>query len=150
MTASSVLLGEAQREIDRQEANLDSLRSRAMKLLQAAALIAGLFAIASLDTEGWQAVSKAGSLVCFGIAVLIVLCIEQPRTLTFAHKSSALIAAAYEDASLEGRDAALPIAKALSEARESNQPVIDRLANLYIAALGFTIIQIILGGLAYL
>ncbi len=141
----SDLLGEAQRAISRQEANLDSLRDRAGRLIGASSVVAGLFVLATRDVECWQNTTRFIALA-LGLAVIVVmLIIEWPRKFTFEKEIIEMI----KDLRGEGTgvyklsNATLALALGLAEAHKRNEPRIAHLMTWYTVGVGLVLAQIL-------
>lgn len=83
-----LLLEEARRSLDQQEADLHSLRSRASAILGFAGVVLGLFGIAVDPRDGNATVQMLGwaGLTLFVGATLAVAFVVSPRQLRFRHE----------------------------------------------------------------
>ena len=79
--SAALLWSEAQRQITRQESDLDSLRTRAVALLSVASIVAALFGtrIATDHHSGRVVIASVAALVFFGVGVLLSLMILAPK-----------------------------------------------------------------------
>ena len=80
--AAAVLWDESRRQITRQEAGLDSLRTRAVALLSVSSLVAGLFGgrFANIRShEGYAKLAIVVALVTFTLSVVAVIVILTPK-----------------------------------------------------------------------
>ena len=72
--SAALLWAEAQRQITRQEADLDNLRNRAVAMLSVASIVAALFGthvVTSNPHKGYVIVASICALVFFGVGVLL-------------------------------------------------------------------------------
>lgn len=79
--ASALIFAQAQKQLQQQLADLDALRNRAVALLSAAALVAGLFGsrLSKPALPAHATVAVAGALVAFAVSVFLTLAIAVPR-----------------------------------------------------------------------
>lgn len=86
METQAIIWDEAKRLLVRQEANLDGLRTRALALLSAGGLIAGLFAAASAGHKivCWHAGFRVAAVALFGVSTVLALWIQWPRSWGFS------------------------------------------------------------------
>jgi hypothetical protein len=81
--SSALLWEEAQRQIVRQEADLDGLRNRATALLTVASVVAALFgghvALVTSRYPGWTRITIGAALVFFAASVALVIAVLASR-----------------------------------------------------------------------
>jgi hypothetical protein len=79
--ASALIFAQAQKQLQQQLADLDALRNRAVALLSAAALVAGLFGsrLPKDRLPAHTAVAVTIALAAFAVGVLLTLAIATPR-----------------------------------------------------------------------
>lgn len=85
--AALLLWGEALRMLQRQEANLDTLRNQAVAVLSVASVVAGLFGSRLLPGSHSLRVEAAIwiALILFGVSALLAIFILIPRKWGFSH-----------------------------------------------------------------
>jgi hypothetical protein len=79
--SAALLWTESQRQITRQEADLDGLRNRAVAMLSVASIVAALFGtrIATESHSARATIASVLALVFFGIGVMLSLVILAPK-----------------------------------------------------------------------
>ena len=152
MSAGEVLLGEAQRAIARQEAGVDGVRERAGRLLGTAAVIAGLFAVATQQTGDAQTRAKIGAFALFFVLALVVLIIEWPRTFEFERDITENLAHTAEwlqsDDPNSAEAMALAIANGLNQSNLHNDAKLKLLVRLYTFGIVLVLGQVLLWAIA--
>lgn len=150
MSAGEVLLSEVQRSINRQEASLDSLRERTGRVLAAALVISGLFAVATRHTDGFQTVSKGYALWLLVVLVALTVLIEWPRRFNFEQilrktieDVDAAKTAPGAPGGYDAEDAALPLAMGLDASHDANEATLNVLTILYKATLLVVLLQVV-------
>jgi hypothetical protein len=83
--SSQFVFEESRRLLVRQEADLDTVRGRAVQLLSAASLVAGLFGSRSFGGHYERPCIVLLAIVAFGLTVTAVMFIIWPRTFRFSH-----------------------------------------------------------------
>lgn len=148
MTGDEILLNEAIRKIQRQEATVDLFRQRAGAMLGSSGVLAGLFALASGDVNGLHVWTKAFALLALVLLALLVVYIEWPRTYSLDIDLTAAVA--FQQEALEPVDsleASQAVLSGLHEAAVSNEKPLERLVLQYKIALVLVGVQIIAWGL---
>lgn len=137
------LLAETQRAIARQEANLDSLRDRAGRLVTVSSVVAALFAVATQDVSWWQSITKVFALSGACMTIVLVVFIEWPRSWAFERTLLPIIK---EYRSGESRyapgDGELALAQGLAESHDKNAARLGPPMAVYTSALFVVVFQL--------
>jgi hypothetical protein len=151
--SAALLWAEAQRQISRQEADLDALRNRAVALLSVSSIVAALFgshiATTHLSTRG--TVGTILALVAFGLGALVALVILTPKRDAWEFTEN--LRQYFEklsDGSLTPVTVTTNLAEHFEGYRKNNQAKIERLYQFLIAACVLVGLQVIAWGVAAL
>ena len=151
--SAAVLWAEAQRQMTRQEADLDAVRNRAVALLSVSSVVAALFgshiATGHLSTRGTAGTIVA--LVAFGLGALVALVILTPKRDAWEFTENLRqYFARLDDGSLTPVTVTSNLAEHFEGYRKNNQAKIERLYRFLIAACVLVGIQVIAWGVAAL
>jgi len=154
LTDSSALLwAEAQRQVARQESDLDALRNRAIALLSVSSIVAGLFGshVATVHLSTRSTVATIIALVAFALGALASLIIVTPKwkAWVFTEKLD-LYFTLLKEGTLTPVTVTSNLAEHFELYRKSNQVKINRLYGLLIVACALVGVQVIAWGIAAL
>jgi hypothetical protein len=133
--AARLLWDESLRQVVRQEADLDELRTRTVALLSVTAIVAGLFGSRLSGNEhGYHLAAIIVALAGFGISTLLalVILISRRGVWRFAHKLDVYLTKVRNGAFGE-LDVSMNLAEHFEEYRLHNQPRLDNLHRVLIA-----------------
>jgi hypothetical protein len=147
---SQDVLDETRRLLIQQEAGLDTLRGRSAALLTVAAVIAGLFAPRISTHDHWRAAMLVVSLMLFASTASLVISIQLPRKLVFAHDMSRWIDAWRTGHRPSHRDLAYNLSRDFTDYRRANAPIIARLQTMFTATCALVALQVLKWGSAAL
>lgn len=150
--ALAMLWDEARRQLVRQEAALDTLRTQAVAVLSVAAIVAGLFASHVTTTNEPFGVDLAviAALVLFAATAGLAIAIVWPRTWTFAHALDDVIDKVERQVPVGADDLSYTWAKDFEKWRGTNQAAFDRLMCWFSWSCALSALQVIAWGLAIL
>lgn len=127
--AAQLLWSEAQRQISRQESDIDTLRTRAVAVLSVAALVAGLFG-SHISTaphrHTWVGWAVAAALVLFAASVVCAVVVMMPRGWTFGESLTEYVARV-RAGNLVPIDVTTNMAEHVQEWHDSNQVTLNGL-----------------------
>lgn len=136
MSPEEMIAAGWEERLARQESSLDELRRRAVQLLAAALVVAGIFAAAGAEFHGWQLAFRSMAITVLLGLVFLVSLIEWPRTFEFDQDTSAI---AELVAQYPGHYSAAEVAMSLTIGRETswnrNKPKLDLLHRCFTLAL---------------
>jgi hypothetical protein len=147
-----MLWEEARRQLVRQEAGLDTLRTQAVAVLSVASIVAGLFgahvmtAHRSSSEHLWIGIA----LALFAGTVIAALVILWPRKWAFDHSLAKRVQAVESQEVVRAFDLAFSWAKGFEAGRKRNQSTVDCLMVVFSVACFLTGAQVIAWGLAVL
>lgn len=150
--SAALLWVEAQRQITRQEADLDSLRNRAIALLSVSSIVAALFGshIATVHLSTRATIATIAALVAFGLGALVSLAILTPKRGWEFTENLAQYFAKITDGTLTPVTITTNLAEHFEGYRKNNQSKIEFLYRLLIAACVLVGLQVIAWGIAAL
>lgn len=149
--AETMLWEEARRQLVRQEAVLDTLRTQAVAVLSVSSIVAGLFG-SRLPTApvGGAEAAIVSALVLFGVTAVLSIVIVHPWDWVFSHGLEDDLATVDRGELLRADDLSWSWADAFERWRASNQQKINRLTACFSWACALTGFQVIAWGLALL
>jgi hypothetical protein len=142
------LLDEARRLLIRQEADLDTLRVRAVTMLTVAAVLAGLFAPRISTHDHWRAALVALSLVMFAATAGLVVFIQWPRAMYFHHDLTSWIEEWAAGTEPVHSELAYNWSRDFIKSRKDNAEIINRLQWCFTLACALVGMQVLTWGAA--
>jgi hypothetical protein len=127
IAATRLIMDEARRLLDRQEADLDTLRSRVATLLTGSSIVAAVFGATLSDTADVDC-PRTVAFVLFGLTVAMALWIMLPRKWAFSHELTAWLERVRDnDEPRTEFDIAYNLARSFDDYRKENAPKLRRL-----------------------
>jgi hypothetical protein len=150
MDSGSLVWDEARRLLDRQEKQVDALHTRSLAMLSASGVIAGLFAgqFLSEDLSASEISAVVFALVTFGLAAVLVVYIQWPRTYTFSHDLQPWIADLEAGTAPSVDEFTYNLSRDLNDYRTANKAKIDKLFNLMSCVCILVAVQVLAWGVA--
>lgn len=148
--AAMMVCEEARRLLVRQEANLDTLRARAVAILSVGSLAAGLFG-SRVNTAHASAASTSlivAALASFGFAALLVVIVLWPRDWKFEHGLSDPLERLRSGVRVPVLDVGTSWATGYESDREANRNQLESLMCVFLWACTFTALSVVLWGVA--
>jgi len=140
-----MLWDEAQRQLVRQEAALDTLRTQAVAVLSVASIVAGLFG-SRVATSGLVPGAQAAvvaAFIFFGLTALLAVVILWPREWTFAHGLTEPLTRVSKGVPVDPEALSYTWAKLFDGWYVTNQTKIDRLTCCFSWACALSGLQVI-------
>jgi hypothetical protein len=119
--ASGFILEEARRQLDRQEASIDTVRNQVIAVLTAGTLAAGLFAGRTFGhNHGASVDASIAALVLYGLTAAVAIYVLWPRTMNFGFSVADYIADLKEGKVPTRADVTYNLSRDLEKARCDN------------------------------
>jgi hypothetical protein len=145
-----LLWDEARRQLVRQEAALDTLRTQAVAVLSVASIVAGLFGshVPTSNLAPNRAAEVVASFAFFGVTEILAIIVLWPRTWNFAHGIAGPLGDVENGTSVNSDDVLYTWTKHFEAWRATNQRKLDCLMTCFAWACALAGLQVIAWGLA--
>ncbi len=150
MDTGQLIWDEARRLLARQEADLDTTRTRALSLLSAGGLIGGLFGarLSMGQLSSWSTGWVVIALILFSLSAVITVCIQWPRKWAFSHDLDPWIDDLRQGKAVPLRDATYNLSRDLNQYRKDNRSKLRPLSYGLAALTALLALQVIAWGIA--